>query len=1145
MPLSQAVRRRGFFGLMVSQSLGAFNDHAFKMLILLGAAGGAGHAGGWSKEKLLGITGIIFMIPLVFFSMPAGALSDRFSKKSVLVWTKLLELLVMGLATIGFYLGHVELLLGLFFFIALQATLYSPAKFGILPELLTPEELSMGNGLIELFTFVMVILGLVIPPFLKEWCGGSSGTSAAVLTALAGIGLLATFLVPQLEPAAPDRKLSINPFTGLGKYNRILKEDRPLRLSVVGMVFFWSVSFMLLQNSLLYADQVLHLSEKTQTLAYIALAVGVGIGSALAGLLSDHKVELGLVPLGTFGMLVFSVALAFMDGVRKEVVLPVFALLGAAGGLFIVPLNALLQQRSPDSDKGGLVAASNFYQAIGMALTAVLFMVLTDVLHVPAKYLFLISGGVTLIAAVYSTCLLPEALVRFVLWMLARTVYRIKVAGRENIPAQGPALLVCNHVSLIDGLLVLASTHRFIRFIMDKSWAEVPVARWLFKALRVIPISNTEGPKVTVTALREAAKALQEGHVVCIFAEGEITTTGLMLPFRPGFERILRDAPESTPVIPVQLDRVWGSIFSFKGGRFGWKWPRRVPYPVTVSIGKPLPASTSAFEIRQTIQELGAEAFVHRRPELEPLHRAFVRTARRLGSRPAIADSTGAKRSFKDVLVRGILVARALRDKWRDQEMVGLLLPPTAAGAVANVAALLSGHVPVNLNYTLSPESLKSCIEQCKIRTVVTSKAFLEHVKLELPCETILMDDLADSITTGDKLGAWFAATWRSLRGLERYAGRRQDATIDDLATVIFSSGSTGDPKGVLLTHANITSNLEGLSQIYDLGPSDGILGILPFFHSFGFTGILWWPLIAGVRAIYHVNPVDAKAVGALVREHGATVLLATPTFLQTYIRRCEPGDFGSLKHVFAGAEKLTDRIADAFKEQFGIEPFEGYGCTECSPIVTLNGIDYRARGFRQVASKRGRIGHPLPGVCVRIVDPETGARKPPGEPGMLQVKGPNVMKGYLGRPELTAQVIRDGWYVTGDIAKMEEDGFIILTDRLSRFSKIGGEMVPHIRVEEALHGAIEASEQLLVVTGVPDEKKGERLVVMHVLDDARLQKLVSALGGLGLPNLWVPREDAFFRMPEIPLLGTGKLDLRKVRDLARSATQGSASSKG
>jgi acyl-[acyl-carrier-protein]-phospholipid O-acyltransferase/long-chain-fatty-acid--[acyl-carrier-protein] ligase len=1082
------------------------------------------------------------MIPLVFFSLPAGAISDRFSKRRVLIWTKALEVLVMTLATVGFAFGLIEFLLGLYFLIALQAALYSPAKFGILPELLTDEELSMGNGWIEFLTFIAIILGLAAPPFLWEFCGRSLPKTSAILAVLAIAGLAATFLVPSLSPACPERRLSVNPFLGLGKYMKLLKEDRPLRLTVVGMVFFWAVSFWLLQSSLLYAEHVLHLDVKAQTLANMSLAIGVGVGSALAGLLSDHKVELGLVPLGTLGMLVWTLVLAAMEGVRVRYVLPAFALLGASSGFFIVPLNALLQQRSPSTDKGGVVAASNFFQAIGMAGAAGLFMLLTQGLKLPATGLFLVSGAITAVAAVYVFRLLPEALARFVMWMMARLVYRIKVVGRENIPAQGGALLVCNHVSFIDGLLVLASTHRFVRFIMEKSFAEVPVAKWILGALRVIPISTTEGPKVMLTALREAAKALGEGHVVCIFAEGEITRTGQLLPFRPGVERILRDAPEGTPIIPIHLDRVWGSIFSFKGRRFVWKRPSRLPYPVTVSIGKPLPASTSVFQVRQAIQELGAEAFVHRRADMEPLHRSFARTARRLRRRVALADSTGVKRTFGELLVRSIILARLLRERWRGQEMVGLLLPPTVAGASANIAALLSGRVPVNLNYTASAESLRSAIQQCGIKTVVTSKAFLEHVKIEIPCESILLEDLAAlKIPLGEKIGAWFAAFHRGPRGLERYAGRERDAALDDLATIIFSSGSTGDPKGVMLTHANITSNLEGLSQIYDLGPEDGILGILPFFHSFGFTGTLWWPLVAGVRAIYHSNPLDAKGVGTLVREHAATVLLATPTFLQAYTRRCEPGDFGSLKHVFVGAEKLTDRVAQAFEERFGIEPFEGYGCTECSPIVTLSGVDFRGKGFRQVAAKRGRIGHPLPGVCVRIVDPESGAPRPPGEPGMLLVKGPNVMKGYLGRPELSAQVIREGWYVTGDIAKMEEDGFIILTDRLSRFSKIGGEMVPHIKIEETLHGALEGSEQVLVVTGVPDEKKGERLVVMHVLDETRLQGLIAKLGSLGLPNLWAPREDAFFRMAEIPLLGTGKLDLRKVKERALSAAQGAA----
>jgi acyl-[acyl-carrier-protein]-phospholipid O-acyltransferase/long-chain-fatty-acid--[acyl-carrier-protein] ligase len=256
-------------------------------------------------------------------------------------------------------------------------------------------------------------------------------------------------------------------------------------------------------------------------------------------------------------------------------------------------------------------------------------------------------------------------------------------------------------------------------------------------------------------------------------------------------------------------------------------------------------------------------------------------------------------------------------------------------------------------------------------------------------------------------------------------------------------------------------------------------------------------------------------------------------------MRRCEPDDFGSLQYVVVGAEKLPERVALAFEDRFGIRPLEGYGCTECSPVVSVNTRDFRAAGFRQVGAKRGRIGHPLPGITVQIADPETLQPLPLGQPGLLLVRGPNVMQGYLGRHEKTAEVLRDGWYVTGDIATLDEDGFLTITDRLSRFSKIGGEMVPHIKVEEKLHELAGAAEQSFVVTGVPDGKKGERLVVLHSLQEEQLKNCLAKLSESGLPNLWLPRSNQFFRVDSFPHLGTGKLDLRKVRELALQFSTG------
>jgi acyl-[acyl-carrier-protein]-phospholipid O-acyltransferase/long-chain-fatty-acid--[acyl-carrier-protein] ligase len=368
---------------------------------------------------------------------------------------------------------------------------------------------------------------------------------------------------------------------------------------------------------------------------------------------------------------------------------------------------------------------------------------------------------------------------------------------------------------------------------------------------------------------------------------------------------------------------------------------------------------------------------------------------------------------------------------------------------------------------------------------------------------------------------------------LQRLLGARERKSMDDLATIIFSSGSTGDPKGVMLSHHNIYSNLEGMSQVFSISKHDRVLGILPFFHSFGFTGTLWLPLTTGMGAIYHPNPLDARVIGALAGQYEATILLATPTFLQSYLRRCAPEDFGSLHFVMVGAEKLSEKLSLAFEEKFGIRPMEGYGCTECSPIVTVNVRDFRAPGFYQVGQKRGRIGHPLPGISVRIVDPDTRQPLPAGRPGLLLVKGPNVMLGYLNRPEKTAEVVQGGWYTTGDMAVIDADGFLAITDRLSRFSKIGGEMVPHLKVEEALQNILGGTELSFAVSGVPDERKGERLVVLHTLAEGKLKEVQSSLSAAGLPNLWIPRPNAFFRVEKIPILGTGKMDLRSVREQA------------
>jgi len=1125
----------GFWALIVTQFQGAFSDNVLKNLVVFVALFATGRAAmSLSEKHAYGeLIGVLFSLPFILFSMAGGFLADRFSKRSVMLGVKIFELAVMALVLAGLWRTDKHFLLAGVFLMGTHSAFFGPAKYGSLPELLPERKLSWGNGILELGTFMAIILGTVTAALMAEKFHGRQWISGILLIALAFVGLTTCLGITRIPAADPAKKFHPNFLRQILSQLRAIRGDRPLVLALLGNTYFNFLGALLLLNLFFYGANVLGVNETKIGLLNVALAFGIGLGSVAAGYLSGGKIEYGLVPIGAFGLSVISALLA-LPSVTFNGAFALLALLGFAGGFFIVPVSALLQHRPDARKKGEVLAVANWLSFVGVFLASGAHWLLVQKLQLSPRQVFLIGGILTLMGAIYVLILLPDALLRFLLWCATHSLYRIRVLGRDHIPEKGGALFVCNHASFVDALLLLASTDRQVRIMMFRGQYELPHLKPFAKILGVIPISSDQRPREMIKSLQTASQAIRNGEVVCIFAEGQITRIGQLLPFRRGFERIMKDV--DAPIIPVAIDGVWGSIFSFEKGRFLWKLPRRLPYPITINYGKPLPPTATPFQVRSTVQELLVEAWQARKARLRPLPISFVKTARNHPFRFAMADAQNSRVSFGAALVRSIFLARRLRKIWSGQSMVGLLLPPSVPGALVNHAAMLLGKVPVNLNYTVSEETLASCIRQCDIKTVVTSKTLLDKLKLKVPGEIVLLEEAVAKPGFGEKLAAALIAWLVPDRWMQRLLGAERKTHLDDLATVIFSSGSTGNPKGVRLSHYNLGSNVEQLEQIFGLNHRDGLLGILPFFHSFGFTGTLCLPVVLGVGVVYHPNPLEARAIGPLVREHKLTFLLATPTFLQLYLRGCSAEDFGSLRVVMTGAEKLPDRLAAAFEKHFGIRPLEGYGCTECAPAVAVNTHDFRSAGFRQIGAKRGKIGHPLPAVSVRIVNPENpwhGENLPVGQPGLMLVRGPNVMQGYLGQPEKTAEVLRDGWYCTGDIAAIDEDGFLQITDRLSRFSKIGGEMVPHIKVEEKLHELAGSTEQTFVVAGVPDEKKGERLVVLHKLTDEQLATCLEKLAQCDLPNLWKPRADQFFGVGSFPLLGTGKLDLRKVKELA------------
>jgi len=1130
--MSDAPRswRLGFWSLIATQFQGAFNDNGLKFLVLYLIIG-TNLSPDEEETKVL-LVGALFALPFILFSMTGGFLADRFSKRTVTIGTKIFEVGVMLFAIAGFALHSMTMSLAALFFASTQGALFGPSKYGLLPEILPETRLSWGNGIIELGTFLAAISGTLAGAHLSERFAGHQVYSGVFFLACSAVGLVTSLGITRVRAADPAKSFRFNPLGGLWVEGRRIVQDRVLWLAVAGNTFFFFLGALLQFDIVFYGRDVLRVTATHGSYLQAAIAIGIGLGSLAAGYLSGGKIEYGLIPLGAIGITLFGFLLA-LPGLTFTTVLAFLAALGFFGGFFIVPISALLQHRPEEQHRGGVLATANLLSFVGILGASLVYFLAKHFLHLSAAGIFFWASFVTLGALAYVLWLLPDSLLRLLLWIAAHTLYRLDLKGNENIPARGGALLTPNHASLVDAVLLIAATDRPIRFLMFKGVYDHPLIKPFAKMLKIIPVASDQGPREMIHSLREAAEALRNGEVVCIFPEGEITRIGQMLPFRRGFERIIKGI--QAPIIPVNIDGIWGSIFSFSGGHFLWKWPRTVPYPVRITFGAALPPTSTAPEVRQAVQQLGVDAFLRRRRYMRPLTRSFMNAARRHPRRFAMADGRTPKLTFGDSLIKAVFLARRLRPLWRDQKMVGILLPPSIPGALVNWAALLLGKIPINLNYTSSNESIASCAKQCELKTVVTSRLFLEKVPVRPPGEIIYAEDLAENPGLGEKITALLVAKLFPARLLELFLGVSQTPALDDTATTIFSSGSTGDPKGVVLSHFNLASNVEQLEQVFHLHDGDRILGILPFFHSFGFTGTLCLPPLAGIGVVFHPSPLDAQIIGALVSKYGVTMLLSTPTFLNSYTRRCPPEAFGSLRIVMAGAEKLPERIAQSFEDRFGIRPLEGYGCTECSPVVAVNTYGFRAAYFRQVGAKRGTIGHPLPGIGVRIIDPDSGESLPVDKPGLLLVRGPNVMVGYLNRPEKTAEVLRDGWYNTGDIATVDGDGFLRITDRLSRFSKIGGEMVPHIKVEEKLHELLEADGQVLAVTAMPDEKKGERLAVIHTLKEDLLKECLEKLSKSDLPALWKPRPDQFLYVEKLPYLGTGKLDLRRLRDLAQA----------
>lgn len=730
-------------------------------------------------------------------------------------------------------------------------------------------------------------------------------------------------------------------------------------------------------------------------------------------------------------------------------------------------------------------------------------------------------------------------LIEVFIHLIARCLYRVRHAGARHLP-EGGAIITANHLSYADPVLLQMASPRPLRFVgygglKQRHW----FFRLVFKLSGAIEISTDDA----LAATRAVIEHLKRGELVVIFVEGSISRTGQLMRLQRGYQVMANKA--GVPVVPVMHDGIWGSVFSFSDNRYLFKAPRTRRTHVWVQWGEPRAAADMPIErLRQEMLDLGKLAF-DQRPQLKRhLGREVVRGLARRPWRVEVVDRSVGRRVVKagQLLAAAAALSRHIR-RTIPEKRVGIVLPPGAGGSIANLAVLCAGKVPVNLNFTAGRDAILTSLALGEVETVITAKAVQAKVK-DFPWPEKTLDLATEIQALGGKKAIlpWLLAAWllpnqwiAGMLDLPKHGDREE-------AGLLFTSGSSGEPKGVVLTHRNILSNCWQISSLCVLPDTAILVACLPIFHSFGFTVTMWYPMMRGCKTISVPSPLDTRGIIDAIAEDQATVLVGAPTFLRPFVKRATPDEVKTLDLVVTGAEKMPMDLYEAFLEKFQMEIMQGYGLTETTPATNLNQpnppVTKANGGDVQVAKRLGSVGRMMPGMTARILNPDTMAEIPANKQGIVAFRGGNVFGGYLKNPEKTAEAFHEDWFVTGDLGRFDEDGFLYIEGRLSRFSKIGGEMVPHGTVEQRIVEAFELDESegyVVAVMSVPDPGKGEALVLLTTLD-LTVKEVRDKLMAAGLPNLWVPR--LVKQVEAIPVLGTGKLDLKGCREVALAAAE-------
>lgn len=1139
-PTLSLLKSRRLWPLCLSQACGAFNDNLAKnaMIVLAMFAAEAAGAG------LSVLAGALFIAPYMFLSATAGQLADRFDKSRLIRWLKAAEVVLMGVSAVGFLTGSVPMLLAVLFGLGVQSAMFGPVKYGILPDHLRDDELVSGNGLVEASTFLAILLGTIGGGALVALDGGAAIVSCVGI-AVSLLGLVSAFAIPAARPADPSVTIGWNVAAATFAIVRQAAGNRPVWLSILGISWFWAFGATLLAMFPAIARDTLGGEARVFTLLLTAFAVGVGAGSVLCAKMLGGEVSARYVPFAAFGLSIFgwdfgSAVLGAEPGSLASVgailgsptgwrMMADLLLLAACGGAFSVPLYAIIQERSPGTHRSRMVAANNAVNAVLMVAGAGATFAAAAAGLGPAEVVR-VAAALNLLVALWIVRLLPQDVFRTVFRAYFLIFHRAKVRGLENLDNLGDrAVFVINHQSFLDGCFVAAFVPGDLVFAVNTEQAR---RFWFLKAvIDMFPV-DPANPMATKSMVR----AVKSGRRLAIFPEGRITLTGTLMKVYDG-PGLIADKADAD-LVPINIDGLRFHKSSRMKGKLPLRWfprlsltilpPRKVAVPAHV-VGRAR-REALALEMYDTM----AEASFRPEAALRTLWTGLIDARERFDmGRPVVADITPNDRggttrtelTYGKLILAATVLGRKLAGITERGEIVGVMLPNSVGMAATFFGLQSQARVTALMNFTTGADAMLACVRAAEMRTILTSRRFVEKAKLGALVEAVgrqvefvYLEDVRASITRLDKFTGLLAA---------RNPGRLPGAAVDPMspAVVIFTSGSEGQPKGVVHSHFSLMANCAQVATVVDFNPVDRVFNALPMFHSFGLTGGTLMPLMNGVRTFLYPSPLHYKIVPEMVYDEQSTIMFGTDSFLSGYARKGHAMDFQSLRYIFAGAEKVRPETRAAYMAHFRKPIFEGYGATETGPVLALNTVAH---------SRDGTVGRLLPGLTSRL-------EAVPGieEGGRLWVKGPNVMLGYL-KADMpgVVQPPEDGWYDTGDIVAIDGQGFVAIKGRAKRFAKVAGEMVS-LSSAEALANAIWKDSSHAVVT-LPDPRKGERLLLVTTQRDAAARTLLAAARERGVAEIMVARD--VMVVDRMPLLGTGKVDYPAVQRLAEArASSGAA----